>query len=41
MPKARVYERDSGSDLWSARIRVNGKLLRKASDAVPKAERMQ
>ena len=29
-PVTGVYERDPGSDLWSARIRVKGKLLRKS-----------
>lgn len=29
-PVTGVYERVSGSDLWSARIRVDGKLVRKS-----------
>lgn len=41
MPKhpravAGVYERVSGSDIWSARIRVNGKLVRKSFGHGPK-----
>ena len=35
-PSAGVYERVSGSDIWSARIRVNGKLVRKSFGRGPK-----
>lgn len=29
-PVAGVYEREPGSDIWHARIRVSGKLVRKS-----------
>ncbi len=32
-----VYERSPGSDIWSARIRVNGKLVRKSFGRGPKS----
>jgi len=35
-PVAGVYERVPGSDVWSARIRVNGKLVRKSFGIGPK-----
>jgi len=35
-PSTGVYERVSGSDIWSARIRVNGKLVRKSFGRGPK-----
>ncbi len=35
-PVAGVYERVPHSDIWSARIRVNGKLVRKSFGLGPK-----
>ena len=38
-PVSGVYEREPGSDIWSARLRVNGKLVRKSFGKGPRGRK--